>query len=120
MNHSHEIAGLWAQALTASTAVGGEAEATRTVKSRWQARTVSRGASQRASARRMSWTRCSVTGAVAGATTSAAQNMRVSGPDRRGSNPPIETPSPYQDDDGEGGDPSGATRRASPEAEVQA
>ena len=121
MNHGHEIAGLWARALTASTAVGGEAEACAYCEvSLAGAHCVSR--------------RVSTGFGAANVMDQVFCDRRCRGCyDQRGLKDASQwtgsagkrpnhrnTIAPYQNDDGEGGDPSGATRRASPEAEVQA
>ena len=122
MNHSHEIAGLWARALTSNEAVGGEAEACVYCEvSLAGARCLSRHVS---------------TGfGAANVTDQVFCDRRCRGRyDQRGPKDASQwagsagkrpthrnTLAPYQDDDeGEDGDPSGATRRSSSEAEAQA
>ena len=121
MNHSHEIAGLWARALTSNEAVGDEDETCAYCEvSLAGARCLSR--------------RVSTGFGAANVTGQVFCDRRCRGRyDQRGSKHASQwagsagkrpthrnTLAPYQDDEGEGGDPSGATRRSSSEAEAQA
>ena len=121
MNHSHEIAGLWARALTSNGAVGDEAETCAYCEvSLAGARCLSR--------------RVSTGFGAANVTNQAFCDRRCRGRyDQRGPKDASQwagsagkrpthrnTLAPYQDDDGEDSDRSGATRRASPKTEARA
>ena len=119
MNHSREIAGLWARALTASTAVGGEAEAyayCNLIGGRAMGLAACLDGLRRSERHGPGVLRSALSRALRPARSEGRKSVSwVAGkrPTHRN------TLSPYQDDD-EGGGSIGATTGSNPGSEVQA